>query len=152
MIDPYGLLKFAHVAAVIVWLGGSLALAAVMGALAKEENRAIPAAFLREASFYGPIIMGPASLVTLLTGLGMALITRQFGALWVQIGFGGILVHFVMGPGLIRAATLHLEHLLSGPSVELTSLNAARRRLRNLNLIYLVVLFAVVAAMVLKPG
>ena len=151
MTDGYGWLKLAHIVAVIVWLGGSLTLSLLTGAFLRSGDRAVLKAFFREAGFFGPMIVGPASLFTLLTGLGMAMVSHMFGALWVKIGFGGIVIHFVLGAGLIRAASRKVETLVPGGESTQQSLVAAGRRLRILNLVYLLVLLSVVVVMVLKP-
>ena len=149
-MNAYGWLKVAHVVAVIVWLGGSMALGALTGSFLRAGERAALSVYFKEAGFYGPMIVGPASLLTLLTGLGMAFMTRSFGALWVQIGFGGIVLHFVLGAGLIRAASMRVGQILNGPE-DRAALAAAGKRLRILNLLYLLLMFSVVAVMVLKP-
>src|SRR5262245_35277034 len=128
MNDPYGWFKVLHIVAVIVWVGGSVTLGFVTGALLKAKDRAAARGFLKEAGFFGPVIIGPASLLTLLTGLAMAFITRSFSALWVQIGFGGIVLHFVLGAGFIRAAGNRIGHLLDEPNVDDAALAAAATR------------------------
>jgi uncharacterized membrane protein len=147
--DGYGWLKLAHVAAVIVWLGGSLALSVLTAAFLRAGNRAVLELFFREAGFFGPMIVGPASLLAFLTGLLMAMVSRSFGFLWVQIGFAGIVMHFVLGAGLIRAASVRVQHAIAATDDD--ALHSAGRRLRMLNVIYLLLLGIVVAAMVLKP-
>lgn len=120
------------------------------GVLLRGNERAPLAAYFRAAGFYGPVVVGPSSLLTLMTGLAMAFISRAFTALWVQIGFAGIVLHFILGAGLIRIAALRVQRLVQeGPDPVL--LGAAARRLRVLNAIYLLMLFLVVGVMVLKP-
>jgi hypothetical protein len=70
-------------------------------------------------------------------------------ALWIAWGFGGIVVHFLFGPPMLRRAGIRLQHAVAeGDDARLAT---ARRRLGRLNAIYLLLLFSVVAAMVLKP-
>ena len=149
-MNTYGWLKVAHVVAVIVWLGGSMALGVLTASFIRAGERGALAVYFREAGFYGPMIVGPSSLLTLLTGLGMAFMTRSYTELWVQIGFGGIVLHFIVGAGLIRVAAMRVQQSLAGQG-DPAELAAAGKRLRVLNLVYLLVLFGVVAVMVLKP-
>ena len=151
MTNGYSWLKLAHVLAVIVWIGGSLVLSFLTRAFIRSGNRDAAALFFREAGFYGPMIVGPSSLLVFFTGLGMAAMARVFGARWVQIGFVGIVLHFILGAGLIRAASIRLQNALAGPANDVAALRSAARRLSLLNVTYLLVLLVVVAVMVLKP-
>jgi uncharacterized membrane protein len=149
--NGYNWLKFAHVVAVIFWLGGASALTTV-SALLVGSDRGAYKNFIREAGFYGPVVIGPASLVTLLTGLVMAGMTGLFRMPWVQVGFAGIVFHFVFGPVLIRRAQLQVDRLLALPTTDEALLRSATRRVVWLSLIYQLVMLAVVGVMIFKPA
>jgi uncharacterized membrane protein len=151
MSNGYSWLKLAHLLAVIVWVGGSLVMSFLTAAFLRSGNRDATTLFLKEAGFYGPMVVGPSSLLVFFTGLGMAAMARLFGALWVQLGFGGIVLHFILGAGLIRAASIRLQNALAAPAGGEPALRTAGRRLGFLNVVYLLVLVFVVAVMVLKP-
>jgi hypothetical protein len=151
MSSGYNWLKLGHVVAVILWLGGATALTAASAMLLRSDRTAYRS-FMREAGFYGPIVIGPASLITLLTGLIMAGMTGMFRMPWVQIGFGGIVVHFIAGPVLLRRAGMHVDRLLSAPVTDEPLLRSAGRRMIGLSVAYLLIMLGVVAVMVLKPG
>jgi uncharacterized membrane protein len=149
--NGYNWLKLGHIVAVILWLGGVSALTAVSAMLLRADRAAFRS-FIREAGFYGPVVIGPASLITLLTGLVMAGMTGTFRMPWVQIGFGGIVFHFVFAPVVIRRAQIRVDQLLLIPSTDERLLRSAARRVIWLSLVYLVVLLSVVSVMVLKPA
>ena len=152
MVSAYGILKFLHVLSVIVWVGGVTSLSVVTWRVRRERNREILASLLRYATSYGQTIVGPASLIVLLTGLPMVGTGHiGFSTLWVVWGFGGILLHFLIGAFVLRKRTFELAQLASTSAGDEVALLAAARRLWVTQLIYLAVLASVVGAMVLKP-
>jgi len=152
VLNAYGVLKFLHVLAVVFWVGGIAALSVAAWRLRNERNRDVLAAILGQASFFGQRVAGPASFIVLLTGpmmVGMAHI--GFGTFWVLWGFAGLTAHFWIGATSLRKRTSALLQLASASSGDEAALLAAARRLRSTQLIYLAIMAAVVAAMVLKP-
>ena len=115
MLNAYGILKFLHVLSVVVWVGGIAALSVVAWRLRSERNREVLAALLRQASFFGQRVAGPASFIVLLTGLmmvGMAHI--GFGTFWVLWGFAGLTAHFWIGATALRRRNNALLQLAKG--------------------------------------
>ena len=152
MLNAYGVLKFLHVLSVVVWVGGVTALSIVTWRLRRERNRAVLAALLGQATVFGQRIAGPASFIVLLTGpmmVGMAKI--GFGTFWVLWGFAGLTAHFGIGATALRRRTSALLQLASADSGDDAVLVVAARRLWSAQLIYLAIMAAVVAVMVLKP-
>jgi uncharacterized membrane protein len=150
--NAYAIVKLLHVVSVIAWLGGMTALSIVTWRLRRERDRQILAALLRQATSFGRMIVGPASGIVLLTGpamVGMAHI--GFRAFWVQVGFAGILLHFIIGATLLRKRTDDLASLASANAGDDDALQAAARRLWSTQIIYLAILAVVVAVMVFKP-
>ena len=152
MLNAYGFLKLLHVVSVIVWVGGVAALSVVAWRMRNERNRPVLTALLRQASTYGERVAGPASFIVLLTGpmmVGMAHI--GFGTFWVLWGFAGLTAHFWIGATALRRRTSALLQLSSNGSGDDGAILLAARRLWSAQLIYLAIMAAVVAAMVLKP-
>ena len=149
-MNAYALLKLVHVVSVIVWIGGALNKSLLTWRMGRAADRAAYASFARHAAFVGPGIIGPASLVVLLTGIGMIVVADiNPGAPWISWGFGGVVVHFLFGPFLLRRAGMRFgQAMTAGDDAQLA---VARRRLGWLNVAYLLLLFSVVAAMVVKP-
>jgi len=152
VLNAYGVLKFLHVLSVVVWVGGVTALSIVTWRLRRERNRAVLAALLGQATVFGQRIAGPASFIVLLTGpmmVGMAKI--GFGTFWVLWGFAGLTAHFWIGATALRRRTSALLQLASVDSGDDAVFVVAARRLWSAQLIYLAIMAAVVAVMVLKP-
>jgi uncharacterized membrane protein len=152
VLNAYGLLKTLHVLSVVVWVGGVTGLSIVTWRLRAERNREVLAALLRQATSYGQRIAGPASFIVLLTGpmmVGMAHI--GFGTFWVLWGFAGLTAHFWIGANALRRRTNTLMTLASSSPEGDAALLLAARRLWSVQLIYLAIMAAVVAVMVLKP-
>ena len=149
-MNTYAVLKLLHVVAVIVWVGGALTASLLTWRVAKAGDRQMLTTLLAHTGLLGRGLIGPAALVTLITGIAMVATSRlDFGALWIQWGFGGVVVHFLFGPILLRRAGIELLEAAADPNE--SRLAAARRRVGRLNAIYLAVLLSVVGAMVIKP-
>ncbi|PYO06428.1 MAG: hypothetical protein DMD30_12615 [Gemmatimonadetes bacterium] len=151
-MNAYGWLKFLHALSVIVWLGGIAGLAVVTWRVAREGNRAVVAAVVRHATFFGQWIVGPASGLVLLSGLAMVGMARiGFATFWVLWGYGGIVVHGVTGGVFLRKRIAELAQIASEQSGNDVALVTAGRRLWTRQLVYLLLLATVVAAMIFKP-
>jgi uncharacterized membrane protein len=149
-MNTYAILKLVHVVAVIVWVGGALTANLLTWRVAKAGDRQTLAKLLDHTGLLGRGLIGPASLLTLITGISLVAIGRlDWGALWIQWGFGGVVVHFLFGPILLRRAGIELQQAAADQNE--SRLVAARRRVARLNTIYLAVLLSVVGAMVIKP-
>ena len=107
----------------------------------------------RHLEVLGPRLFGPAAMGTLLFGVLMVVVGEGvgFADLWIIIGLVGVAISMVIvglsNPQSRKLAAVVQEHGPDHPDVAATT-----ARLRMLNMVDLVVLFAVVAAMVFKPG
>jgi len=152
MFSIYTWFKFIHVAAVIIWIGGVFALTFINARLAREKEQAGLLSLSRLSGFYGRAVIGPAAIITLIAGIVTAAsVGMDFGALWITWGFVGILGHFVLGIGFIRRATAKLNELAPTVAPNDLQIRTLQGRLTMLNVINLLLLFSVVAAMVFKP-
>ena len=152
MFSIYILFKFIHIAAVIIWIGGVSALTVINARLAGEKEQGALLSLSRLSNFYGKVVIGPAAIITLIAGIATAAnVGMDFGALWITWGFIGILGHFVLGIGFIRRATAKLNELAPTAAPNDPRIHALQGRLTSLNVINLLLLFSVVAAMVFKP-
>ena len=151
-MNAYTILKFLHVLSVVIWIGGLAALAVASWRIARERNRVALALVVRQAVSYGQVVVGPAALVALLTGLAMVRIGHVgFGTFWVWFGYGGVVVHGLMGGFLIRKRAAEVTQLASAAGGDDDALLTAARRLWNTQLVYLILFAVIIAAMVLKP-
>src|SRR2546423_885042 len=118
----------------------------------RERNRDALSVLLRQAASYGQWVVGPASLIVLLSGLAMVGSARiGFGTFWVVWGFGGVLVHLLFGAFVLRMRGANLARLVSAGGADDGAVAAAARGLWQMQLLYLILLASVVAMMVLKP-
>ena len=151
-MTAYLLLKFVHVASIIVWIGSVVSVSILTRRISRAANREALGALLRQLEWYGPWIFGLSSLLALASGIAMVLVGHlRFGALWVTWGFVGVAFHILTGSILIRKRTTELATLASTPSVDDARLRTGAARLWQIQLIYLLVMATVVAAMVIKP-
>jgi uncharacterized membrane protein len=151
-VNWYSLLKFLHVLSVVFWIGGATALAFIGWRIAKERNRALLAALLQQGLAYGQRVIGPSAGVVVLTGLAMVGMGHiGFGTFWVWFGYGGVVVQALVGGFLLTKRTGELRQLVAAPSGDDVALVAAARRLRNVQIVYLILFAIVIAAMVIKP-
>ena len=151
-MNAYTILKFLHVLSAIIWIGGLTGLAVVTWRVARERNRVLLAGVLRQMVSYGQIVVGPAAGVVLLSGLAMVGIGHLgFATFWVWFGYGGVLVHGLVGGFLIRKRSADVIQLASATGGDDAALVGAARRLWITQVVYLILFAVVIAAMVLKP-
>jgi uncharacterized membrane protein len=152
MDSLYLLLKFLHIAAVIIWVGGVFALAVLNARIAGLGDPAAQAVMGRQSEVFGRTVIGPAMLVTLIAGLWMA---GQFGipftSLWIVWGLVGFVAFVLIGVIAVSRVAAELSALARSAGVNDPRVAALGRRLGVLNAINLLLLASVVWAMVFKP-
>jgi uncharacterized membrane protein len=148
----YELLLLLHIVAAILWVGAAATFFMLDVGDDLSGDLEAQASHNDDADWLSPRLFIPASLATLLFGLAAAIEGDwDFGSLWIVIGLAGFTASFLTGilyfaPELKRVAEATQRHGPSHPEV--------RRRIATAKLvgqIELAVLFAVVAAMVIKP-
>ena len=148
----YNLLKFLHDAGVIVWVGGQVTVGVLNARVARERQASVRAPLAQATRFFGGAVAGPATLVTLVAGIGMVAVgDLSFATLWISWGLAGILVSGLLGGTVIRRAGEQLGSATRHDPPDPGRITMLQARLRALNLLNLVVLFSVVWAMVFKP-
>jgi uncharacterized membrane protein len=148
----YGVLKYIHVLSVVIWLGGLTGLVIALWKVAREKDRALLAVFLKQTLAYAQGVAGPAAGFVLLTGLTMVWLGNiGYNTFWVWFGYAGVLVQGVFGGLVIRKRAIELLALTSEPSADEAALAVAFQRLRNAQLIYLILFAIIIAGMVIKP-
>lgn len=148
----YGVLKVLHILAAVVWIGGGATFAMITARLLRNRDRATLGAVVPQMARQLASAGGPATGIVLLTGIAMVLVGHiGFGTLWVRLGFGGIVLHFIFGAFVMRKRTMSLVQAVSAPTTDETELARAGARLRSGMFTYLALMAAVVVVMVLKP-
>jgi uncharacterized membrane protein len=151
-VTSYELWTFVHVVGVTVWLGGAT-VAQVFGLLAQRAGDPVrSAAFGRDMAFIGPKIFLPASVVVLVSGV---LLTEDGNWPWsepfILLGIAGWTAVSLIGFAYLTRAMGRVGARMAaeGPSPELAS---EVNRLVLLARVLILVLFAVVFVMIVKPG
>jgi uncharacterized membrane protein len=148
----YELWLFLHISAAAVWIGGAV-VSQVLGGLAKRSgDPARSAAFGRDMAVAGPFVFMPSALLVLITGI---LLTNDgnwdWGEWFIVLGLvGWALVAFTAFGYINRSMKqIGMRMATEGPSPEL---GAEVNRLVLIARVLILVLFAAVFVMVVKPG
>lgn len=150
-MDWYSLVKFLHVVAAVIWVGGGfiIMLMAVRADRAGDIDGTLVA--MRAAGELGASLMVPASLLTLLTGLTMCWFWVGFTELWVLIGLAGFTATFLVGILVFKPTGDRLSALIAEQGPTPAAMAEGRRILKVARFDY-AIMFVIVAAMVLKPS
>jgi len=143
-------LKFAHVLAAVLWVGGGFATIVAGIVLAGRSTAQTQLAIVQAVVLLAPRLFIPASIFTLASG-----VTLLFAAGWgwqpfTVLGLAGVIFTAgfgatVLGPSCERALKLAETH---GPEAAIPAL----RRVQRLAMMDYAVQFAIVFLMVAKPG
>lgn len=151
MFTVYNLMKFLHVGAVIIWLGGMVALAVLNGRLAREGDATVTRLLSRQNEFFGRAVMGPSALVTLITGVVLMATLGAGFAFWMVWGLAGVFGSVALGAVVVGRAGRELGERSSAERPDEARLRTLRRRVAVGAVLNIVLLFSTVWAMVFKP-
>ena len=149
-MDWYALLKFLHVSAAVVWVGGGFTLMVL--ALRAERAGDIDGMLqsMRATADLGNRVFVPASLLTLVFGLIMCWFWVGFSDLWIVIGLVGFASTFLVGILVFKPTSERMTATVNAEGPTPAVLADGRRLMRFARFDYAVML-VVVADMVLKP-
>jgi uncharacterized membrane protein len=151
MTNIYAWLKFLHVVAVAVWVGGLTCVIMVNRRISRSSDRAVIAAVAEQTMFLGTRVIATSSGITLIAGV-FALIVGKLGfPLWALWGFISFVLFLTFGATAIRVTSTELQKHLGMPETTVENLRLLLRRLVLLSSINLVLLLSAVWAMVFKP-
>jgi putative membrane protein len=152
MESLYLWLKFVHVAAVAVWVGGVFALTVLNARLARAGEPAAVAALGQQTEAFGRTVIGPAMAIVLIAGLWMA---GQFGIpftdLWIVWGLVGWVAFVVLGVVALGRTGAELGELARTAGAGDPRVAGLRQRIAVLSWLSLLILASVIWAMVFKP-
>jgi uncharacterized membrane protein len=151
-MSRYELLLFFHIAFATIWLGAGFALTLLVLRGQRSGDPYELARLSGYAEWLTPRLFIPASLLTLLFGIGVVLDGPwNFGMLFVDLGLLGFAATFVLGVGYLEPTAKRLKEAVAehGP----TSPEAAHygQRLALGTRLDMVLLFSVVSVMAAKP-
>jgi uncharacterized membrane protein len=152
MLTLFSVLKFLHIVAAIVWVGGVITMTFLNVRITRTGSTAAMAALSSVGVFFSQWVFGPAAGITLLAGIATALTAGfQMRSLWIIWGFMAILLSIVLGATLTRVTTQRLGALAATPNSDGAQLAALQNRLGMLNALNILLLLSAVWAMVSKP-
>jgi uncharacterized membrane protein len=149
-MDWYTLMKFLHVLAAMIWLGGGFTLI-ILAARAQRDPD--PAALIRFADTtmpLGNLLFVPAALLVLLSGLAMAWFWTGFSDAWIVLALAGYATSLSLGAVIVkpRSDRLAAKVKQEGPT---PATAAATANLLRIGRFDYTIMILVVVDMVFKP-
>lgn len=150
MFRLYAWLKFIHVASVAGWLGGFAAIGLMNVLASRRAEPSDVAAFAEQGTLLGARLVGPASGLAILSGIGGMFVGHVPFRAWNVWGMLAVVLFSLVGIATMRPTLARLEAgAESGaPPDELRRLLRRHRGLLALNVL---ILLSALWAMVLKP-
>jgi uncharacterized membrane protein len=149
-LDLYSALKFLHVSAAIVWIGGGFCLVLIALAADRRKDSVEFARILASLIFMAEKILTPAALLALATGLVATWMTWDFSSLWIILGLIGYATTFLTGNLLLTPRAKAMTERIAREGLTQRALEIGQELVTLAKFDY-VVMFAVVADMVFKP-
>jgi len=154
-LNHYNALKFVHVLAAVVWVGGACTVQ-VYAFLATRSNDPVKvAAFASDTEFVGMRVFLPSSLILLVSGMFTLHDSSglwSYGQGWVQFALVVIALSIVVGAGYLGPEAGRIARATERSGVDSPEVQERIRRVFLVSRIELVFLLAVVFDMVVKPG
>ena len=148
----YEFLLFVHIGAAAIWVGGSFFLQ-IWGTVVSRTNDAVRiASFAHDAGHLGERVFIPATIVILLAGIGLMIEgSWDWGQLWVVFGLAAFAASFLVGLLVIAPLSKKIAVTVEAEGPASPAAQAMIRRIFQISRVELVVLYAVVFAMAVKP-
>ena len=149
----YEFLKLIHVLGAIAWVGTSIE-QQLVGARAMSSNeKGRLAHFVDEAEWVGVRIMTPAAILVVTAGVLMVIESGwNFSDTWILIGIGLFVLTSLNGMVFLTPQTKRLKLSIAESGEDDASVQALVKRVTLGSRIDLLILIAIVADMVIKPG
>jgi uncharacterized membrane protein len=143
-------LKFIHVTAAVLWVGGGFSIILASIVMVGRSSAEAQLDFIRATVMLHPRLFIPVSLITLISGLALLFVAGWGWEPFAILGLIGVLVAagvglLVLGPAGDRALKIEAE---KGAKAALPHL----RRVQRLALMDYTIQFAIVFLMVVKPA
>ena len=149
----YTILKFIHVLAMAVWLGGLVAMLTLNRILTATGDSALIRGFSRVGAALSMRLYMPAMLITLVTGIGMVQVAEiGFGTKWIVWGIVGLIGSFILGGVLTGGTARKLGQKLAKGEIDAAGAAAVQRRILTYAILNVLLLSSIVWAMVAKPS
>jgi uncharacterized membrane protein len=151
-VDRYELLKFVHIAAAIVWIGGAVTIQffALRTIWSNDPLRLV--AFTRDVEWVGNRVFLPSALVVIV--LGFLLVwdgPYELGMTWIWLSLVIFGISFLLGIAFFTPESKRIGNQIEAEGPESPAVQARIARILRLTRIDLLLLFAIVFLMVAKP-
>lgn len=148
----YDVIKFLHLIAVIIWLGGGVMLQILLARSRRAGPEAV-ATFNQSAEWTSQRVFMPASFVVLGSGIWLVIDSPwAFSDPWIGIGILGYAISAVNGMVNLGPTARKMKELIAERGPQDAGVARLGRRMDRAGRFDLVVLTAVVLDMVVKPG
>jgi uncharacterized membrane protein len=148
----YDWLLFLHILAAMVWLGSTVALAALATHTVRSGDSEAIRRFIGSLRVIGPIVLAPAPL--LLVGFGIWLVLDSdawdFGQTWIQLALGLFVAAFLYGAAFQSRAAIGAQR--AAAAGDHAQAAGQLRRWSWGALLILLLLVLATADMVFRPG
>jgi uncharacterized membrane protein len=152
-VDLYNVLKFLHILAAVVWVGGAILLQVLAQSALKSSLPGRVAEFAAEVELVGKRLFTPLSVLVLVLGVGLVQLGDWgFGQAWIVIGLVGIVATIATGAGYLGPQAAKLAKLVETEGADAPVVRTKVQALLRVARIDLVVLVAVIFVMVTKVG
>ena len=148
----YDILKFAHVALAVAWIGGGLMMSILAEFAIRSKIPGRTAEFAREVGLIGQRFFTPISLMVL--GLGFWLVHKGHWGYhtWIIVSLVGYGLSTLIGAGFIGPQSAKLAKVIATEGPDATVVKDRIRMIVTVARVDLVILFTVVFFMVTKIG
>jgi uncharacterized membrane protein len=146
------LLMFLHITSAAIWVGGGFLLQVLMWRAQKLGPETVRE-FTNAAEWTSQRLFMPASFSALIFGVATVVSGGyDWGDPWIGIGFLGFILSALIGMAVLGPTSKRMKALIAerGPTDPVVT--QLSRRIQNFGRIDLIILIAVVADMVFKPG
>lgn len=146
-MDWYTLIKFLHVLAAILWIGGVFAMLMIAMLAVRSRDDAQLVRTVAQMGWLAERIFVPGSIATAVLGAIVATLGNMWGDLWVILALVGVAITMALG---ILVLSPRVKRVASAAAVTPETIAISKQTV-TLVKFDCAVLFVVVADMVLKP-
>lgn len=152
-MSRYELYLLLHIGAAMIWVGAAFAMAILETRASLAGSPARVVALAREAAFLGPWLYLPTNLLVLVSAFLLAEEANwSYGTLWIQLGFAGFGLSFLIGALFFSRGWARIGALVADVGVDSPRVHAPIRRMLVASWLDVGVLLAVVFVMTVKPS